>query len=51
MNTQKHIEEHAEVCSVRGRNERQNAFSCPKYTLYTSHEQGNSSVEVGTLRF
>lgn len=46
MNTQQYADEHAEVCSVRGRNERQNAFICPEYTLYTSYEQGNSSVGV-----
>ena len=46
MNTQKHIDEHTEVGSVGGRNGKQNAFICPKYTLYTNHEQGNSSVGV-----
>ncbi|WP_154650390.1 hypothetical protein [Prevotella intermedia] len=51
MNTQKHIDEHAEVGSVSGRNRRQNAFIYPEYTLYTSLEQGNSSVGVGALRF
>ncbi|WP_157766818.1 hypothetical protein [Prevotella intermedia] len=51
MNMQKHIDEHAEVGSVSGRNGRQNGFICPEYILYTSYEQGNSSVEVGALRF
>ncbi|ATV29882.1 hypothetical protein CTM63_11950 [Prevotella intermedia] len=51
MNTQKHIDEYAEVCSVGWRYGRQNAFICPEYTLYTSHEQGNSSVGDGALRF
>ena len=51
MNMQKHIDEHAEVCSVGWRYGRQNAFICPEYTLYTSYEQGNSSVGVGALRF
>ena len=51
MNTQQYADEHAEVCSVRGRNERKNAFIYPEYTLYTSYEQGNSSVGVGALRF
>ncbi|WP_157765296.1 hypothetical protein [Prevotella intermedia] len=51
MNTQKHIDEHGEVGSVSGRNGRQNAFICPEYTLYTSYEQGNSSVGVRALRF
>ena len=51
MNTQKHIDKHAEVGSVGGRNGKQNAFICPEYTLYTSYEQGNSSVGVGALRF
>ena len=46
MNMQKHIDEHAEVFSVEWRYGRQNAFICPEYTLYTSHEQGNSSVGV-----
>ena len=46
MNTQKHIDEHAEVFSVEWRYGRQNAFICPEYTLYTSYEQGNSSVGV-----
>ena len=46
MNTQKHIDEHAEVGSVNWKYGRQNAFICPKYTLYTSYEQGNSSVGV-----
>ena len=51
MNMQKHIDEHAEVFSVEWRYGRQNAFICPEYTLYTSYEQGNSSVGVGALRF
>jgi hypothetical protein len=51
MNMQKHIDEHAEVGSVNWKYGRQNAFICPKYTLYTSYEQGNSSVGVGALRF
>ena len=51
MNTQQYADEHAEVGSVNWKYGRQNAFICPKYTLYTSYEQGNSSIEVGTLRF
>jgi hypothetical protein len=51
MNTQQYADEHAEVGSVSGRNGRQNGFICPEYILYTSYEQGNSSVEVGALRF
>ncbi|WP_179857754.1 hypothetical protein [Prevotella intermedia] len=51
MNMQKHIDEHAEVFSVEWRYGRKNAFIYPERTLYTSYEQDNSSVEVGTLRF
>ncbi|WP_162630549.1 hypothetical protein [Prevotella intermedia] len=51
MNTQKHIDKHAEVCSVGGINGGLNAFICPEYMLYTSYEQGNSSVRVGALHF
>jgi len=46
MNTQKHIDEHAEVFSVEWRYGRKNAFIYPECTLYTSYEQGNSSVGV-----
>ena len=51
MNTQKHIDEHTEVGSVGGINGRQNAFIYPECTLYTSHEQGNSNIGVGAVRF
>ncbi|MGP1472963.1 MAG: hypothetical protein ACTTJN_05285 [Prevotella intermedia] len=51
MNMQKHIDKHAEVCSVGWRYGRKNAFICPEYTLYTSHEQGNNSIGVGALHF
>ena len=51
VNMQKHTDEHAEVCSGGGKYGRKNAFICPKYTLYTSYEQGNSSVGVGALPF
>ncbi len=51
MNTQQYADEHAEVDSVNWKYGRKNAFIYPECTLYTSHEQGNSSVEVGTLRF
>ena len=49
MNTQQYADEHAEVGSVGGRNGKQNAFICPEYTLYTSHEQGNSGGNIALL--